>query len=82
MQPSGESNDRKINESTGGVVAQLSWLSAVRAHADNGYWRGLNDGQRSGISGTGDGKSDFRGTANSVSNEVSSRLHSTGPWWV
>ena len=82
MQPSGESNDRKINESTGGVVAQLSWLSAVRAHADNGYWRGLNDGQRSGISGTGDGKPDFRGTADSVGDEVSSRLHSTGPWWV
>ena len=82
MQPSGESNNRKINELTGSVVAQLSWLSAVRAHADNGYWRGLNDGQRSGISGTGDGKSDFRGTADSVGDEVSSRLHSTGPWWV
>ena len=82
MQPSGVSNDGKINESTGGVVAQLSWLSAVRAHADNGYWRGLNDGQRSGISGTGDGKPDFRGTADSVGDEVSSRLHNTGPWWV
>ena len=66
MQPSGESDDRKINESTGGVVAQLSWLSAVRAHADNGYWCGLNDGQWSGVSGTGDGKPDFRGTADSV----------------
>ena len=82
MQPSGESDDRKINESTGGVVAQLSWLSAVRAHADNGYGRGLNDGQRSGISSTGDSKPDFRGTADGVGNEVSSRLHSTGPWWV
>ena len=82
MQPSGESNNRKINESTGDVVAQLSWLSAVRAHTSNGYWRGLNDGQRSGISGTGDGKPDFRGTADSVGDEVSSRLHSTGPWWV
>ena len=82
MQPGGESNDRKINESTGDVVAQLSWLSAVRAHADNGYWPSLNDGQRSGIGSTGDGKSDFRGTADGVSNEVSSRLHSTGPWWV
>lgn len=82
MQPSGESGDRKINESTGGVVAQLSWLSAVRAHAANGYWRGLNEGQRSGISGTGDGKPDFRGTADSVGDEVSSRLDSTGPWWV
>ena len=39
-------------------------------------------GPWSGVSGTGDGKSDFRGTADGVSNEVSSRLHSTGPWWV
>ena len=82
MQPSRKSNNRKINESTGDVVAQHSWLSAVRAHAGNGYWFSLNDGQRSGIRGTGDGKSDFRGTADSVGDEVSSRLHSTDPWWV
>ena len=82
MQPGGESNNRKINESTGDVVAQLSWLSAVRAHTSNGYWRGLNDGQRPGISSTGDSKPDFRSTADGVGNEVSSRLHSTGSWWV
>ena len=52
-------------------------------HTDShGYWCGLNDGQWSGVSGTGDGKSDFRGTADSVGDKVSSRLHSTGPWWV
>ncbi|OFK67762.1 hypothetical protein HMPREF2806_08380 [Corynebacterium sp. HMSC076G08] len=82
MQPGGESNDRKINESTDGVVTKLARLAAVRAHADNGYWPSLNDSQRSGIGSTGDGKTDFRGTADGVSNEVSSRLHSTGPWWV
>ena len=82
MQPGGESDDRKINESTSDVVTKLARLPTVRTHAGNGYWHGLNDGQWSGISGAGDGKPDFRGTADGVGNEVSSRLHSTGPWWV
>ena len=63
MQAGRQPHHRKVDEPTQGVIPQLPRVSTVGAGGVHGHWCGVNDGDIAGVSGTGDGQSDFCGAA-------------------
>ena len=76
MQTSGKPHDGQIHQPTENVVTLGPGPGAFRTGVADRHRCGIDDGDASGVSGTGDRQSDFRGPADGVGDEVASRLHS------
>ena len=63
VQAGREPDHRQIDETAKDVVAKLPGLCAVRAGVARGHGCGVDDGDVSGVGGTGDRQADLSGTA-------------------
>ena len=70
MQAGGEPHHGQVDESAEGVIPQLAGVPAVGAGIVHRYWCGVDDGEGAGVSGTGDGQSDFCGAADGIGDEI------------
>src|SRR5699024_3167360 len=76
MQAGGEPDDRQIHQSPDHVIAFLTWTLAVRTGVVHSNRGGVDDGDASGVGGTGDRQSDLGGPADGIGHEVATRMHS------
>src|SRR5699024_8962386 len=77
VQTGGEPYDGQVHQPAENVVTLGAGPGAFRTGVADGHRCGIDDGEVSGIGGTGDRQSDLRGTADGVGDKVASKLHST-----
>ena len=76
MQAGGKPHDRQVNQTADSVITQFPGLGAVGAVPLDSDRGGVDDGEGSGVGGSGDRQADFCRAADGVCDEVATRLHS------
>ena len=76
VQAGGKPHDRQVNQSADSVITQFPGLGAVGAVPLDSDRGGVDDGEGSGVGGSGDRQADFCRAADGVCDEVATRLHS------
>ena len=76
VQAGGKPHDRQVNQSADSVITQFPGLGAVGAVPLDSNRGGVDDGEGSGVGGSGDRQADFYRAADGVCDEVATRLRS------